>query len=148
VVTQAQTDNLRNFPFAIENAFPVSLTTTDVTRDLAHRFFEHIMEINGGTNDMFAAWVDAGGLTMGHFDTYDQSELYAIARQNVVADNFFQAAFGGSFLNHQYLICACAPSVPASFVTNNAPSLNTLAGTNSKGVPQLARTDTNVSALD
>ncbi len=26
--------------------------------------------------------------------------------------NFFQGAFGGSFLNHQYLICACAPEYP------------------------------------
>jgi phospholipase C len=24
-------------------------------------------------------------------------------------DNFFHAAFGGSFLNHQFLVCACAP---------------------------------------
>ena len=30
----------------------------------------------------------------------------------VLADNFFQGAFGGSFLNHQYLICACAPEYP------------------------------------
>ncbi|HEV7559786.1 MAG TPA: acid phosphatase, partial [Kofleriaceae bacterium] len=27
-------------------------------------------------------------------------------------DNFFMGAFGGSFLNHQYLICACAPEFP------------------------------------
>ena len=26
--------------------------------------------------------------------------------------SFFQGAFGGSFLNHQYLICACAPEYP------------------------------------
>ena len=57
---------------------------------------------------MFAAWADAGGLTMGHFD-YSQSGLYKLAQQYVLADNFFEGAFGGSFLNHQYLICACAP---------------------------------------
>src|SRR5690349_20574542 len=27
----------------------------------------------------------------------------------VIADHFFQAAFGGSFLNHQYLVSARAP---------------------------------------
>ncbi len=61
VVTQAQTDNLPNAPFPIETGFDAStaaptLTTLDVTRDMAHRFFENHMEINGGTNDMFAAW--------------------------------------------------------------------------------------------
>ena len=32
----------------------------------------------------------------------------------MLADNFFQAAFGGSFLNHQFLICSCAPLYPNS----------------------------------
>lgn len=152
VVTQAQTDNLPNAPFSVESAFtPVSgvtLTTGDVTRDMAHRFFENIMEINGGTNDMFAAWLDAGGLTMGHFD-YSKSALYALAQQYVLADNFFQGAYGGSFLNHQYLICACAPTVPASFITSNLPSVNVLGAPNAKGVPQLATNATSpASALD
>jgi acid phosphatase len=31
----------------------------------------------------------------------------------VIADQFFQGAFGGSFLNHQYLIAAAAPPDPA-----------------------------------
>jgi phospholipase C len=34
--------------------------------------------------------------------------LWELAKQWVLADNFFQGAFGGSYLNHQYLICACA----------------------------------------
>ena len=44
--------------------------------------------------------------------TTAHSALYALAREFVLADNFFQGAFGGSFLNHQYLICACAPEYP------------------------------------
>jgi phospholipase C len=39
-------------------------------------------------------------------------------------DNFFHSAFGGSFLNHQYLICACAPTwpdAPASIVAQLGP---------------------------
>jgi acid phosphatase len=153
VVTQAQSDNLPNGPFPIETAFSaasgVTLTTTDVTRDLAHRFFENGMEINGGTNDMYAAWLDAGGLTMGHFDSYSESGLYHLAHDYVLADEFFQGAYGGSFLNHQYLICACAPSVPSSFVVNNHPSLNVLGAPNAKGVPQLATNSTSpASALD
>jgi acid phosphatase len=152
VVTQAQTDNVPNAPFPVETTFstingaPV-LTTTDVTRDIAHRFFENQMEINGGSNDMFAAWEDAGGLTMGHFD-YSKSALYKLAQQNVVADNFFEGAFGGSFLNHQYLICGCAPTVPTSFIMTNKPSVNVLGAPNAKGVPQLLPTASSpVSAL-
>jgi len=151
VVTQAQSDNLGNAPFEIEMAFLANggpiLTTIDVTRDMAHRFFENIMEINGGTNDMFAAWLDAGGITMGHWD-YSHSKLYALAQQYVLADNFFEGAFGGSFLNHQYLVCACAPTVPASFITSNNPSVNMLGTANAKGVPQLATNTTSpASAL-
>jgi acid phosphatase len=151
VVTQAQSDGLANAPFEIEMAYLANggpiLTTIDVTRDLTHRFFENIMEINGGTNDMFAAWLDAGGLTMGHWD-YSHSKLYALAQQYVLADNFFEGAYGGSFLNHQYLICACAPSVPATFITTNAPSVNVLGPANAKGVPQLATASTSpASAL-
>ncbi|MES1177419.1 MAG: acid phosphatase [Myxococcales bacterium] len=139
VVAEALTGGLPNKPFGIEQAFVPAggsaITTGDVTRDLTHRFFENIMEINGGTNDMFGAWLDAGGLTMGHFD-YSASAMYKLAQDYVLADNFFEGAFGGSFLNHQYLICACAPSIPASNVT--ASSLNVLGPPNSKGVPQLA----------
>ncbi len=120
VVTEAQSDGLANAPFGIENAYVANgaptLGTLDVTRDLTHRFFENQMELNGGSNDMFAAWLDAGGLTMGHFDT-SQSKLYKLAQQYVLADNFFSGAFGGSFLNHQYLICACAPVAPMDFIT-------------------------------
>jgi acid phosphatase len=112
-VTQAQSDNLPNAPFAIETAFKtasgVTLTTADVTRDFVHRFFNEQMQLNGGKMDSYAAWSDAGGLTMGHFD-YSGSKLVALAQQYVIADNWFNGAFGGSFLNHQYLICACAPT--------------------------------------
>jgi acid phosphatase len=34
------------------------------------------------------------------------------AKRYTLADNFFMGAFGGSYLNHQYLICACAPPFP------------------------------------
>jgi acid phosphatase len=148
VVTEAQSDGLANSPFGIENAFVANgaptLGTIDVTRDLTHRFFENQMELNGGSNDMFAAWLDAGGLTMGHFDT-SQTKLYKLAQQYVLADNFFSGAFGGSFLNHQYLVCACAPVAPADFITNNAPTITVLGTPNSKAVPQLAVTTTGTS---
>jgi len=115
VVTQAQSANLPNAPFPVETAFTASsgvlLSTSTVTRDLFHRFFENQMQINGGRNDSYAAWADAGGLTMGYFD-YSDSAIYRLAREYTLADHFFEGAFGGSFLNHQYLVCACAPEYP------------------------------------
>jgi phospholipase C len=80
-------------------------------RDLWHRFYEHQMQINGGANNQFAAWADSGGMTMGYFPPGSESDmpLWGWARQYVLADNFFQGAFGGSYLNHFFLICACAP---------------------------------------
>jgi acid phosphatase len=129
VVTQAQSVGLPNAPFSIEHAFTaqpnVALSTSAVTRDLYHRFFEHQMQIDDGKNDGYAAWSDAGGLTMGHYD-YSHSALYALARQYVLADHFFQGAFGGSFLNHQYLICACAPEYPNADTAPTKPSITVL----------------------
>jgi acid phosphatase len=126
VVTEAQSAGLPNAPFSIEHAFTpqsnVTLSTSTVTRDLVHRFFEHQMQIDGGKNDGYAAWSDAGGLAMGHYD-YSQSALYSLAKEFVLADNFFQGAFGGSFLNHQYLICACAPLYPNADTAAAKPSI-------------------------
>jgi acid phosphatase len=126
VVTQAESAGLPNAPFSIEHAFTaqsgVTLDSAVVTRDLWHRFFEHQMQIDGGTNDGYAAWTDSGGLTMGHYD-YSGSRLFGLARQYVLADHFFQGAFGGSFLNHQYLICACAPEYPNADTASAQPSI-------------------------
>jgi acid phosphatase len=126
VVTEAQSTGLPNAPFSIEHAFTaqsnVTLSTSTVTRDLVHRFFEHQMQIDGGKNDGYAAWSDAGGLVMGYYDS-SQSALYGLAKEFVLADNFFQGAFGGSFLNHQYLICACAPEYPNADTAPAKPSI-------------------------
>jgi acid phosphatase len=126
VVTQTESMGLPNAPFSIDHAFTgqsgVTLTSSTITRDLVHRFFEHQMQIDGGKNDGYAAWSDAGGLAMGYWDT-SGSALYALAREYVLADHFFQGAFGGSFLNHQYLICACAPEYPAADTAPAHPSI-------------------------
>jgi acid phosphatase len=147
VVTQAETTGVwPNGPFQIDTpnapalyGYP-AVSSSIITRDLYHRFFENQMEIDGGKNDQFAAWGDSGGLVMGFFDGA-KTKLWDLAQQYTLADNFFEAAFGGSFLNHQYLICACAPIVSGSFVANNKPSINTL-GAPLNGVPQLAANTT------
>lgn len=110
VITQAMTVNLPNSPFAIDDPAGFNAPLSATTRDLYHRFYENQMQIHGGKNDMFAAWADSGGLVMGHYTpNADKLPLYKIAQQFTLADNFFMGAFGGSFLNHQWLACACTP---------------------------------------
>ncbi|NWK76736.1 acid phosphatase [Aquitalea sp. LB_tupeE] len=115
-LSQAQTMGWPNRPFQLDDPKGVQGSGTVIaqdvtTRDLVHRFYNNQMQINGGTNDKFAAYSDAGGLSMGYYDG-SKMALWKLARQYTLADNFFMGAFGGSFLNHQYLICACAPQYP------------------------------------
>ena len=152
-VTQAQTTNvLSNGPFQIDAASPPwgspAAPSDVVTRDLVHKFFQNQMQIDGGRNDGFAAWGDSGGLVMGYYDG-SQSAMWNLAKQYTLADNFFMGAFGGSFINHQYLVCACAPEYPDADTAPAQPTiaaLETDAGSNY--LPRLARRPQPLSALD
>jgi acid phosphatase len=85
------------------------------TRDIVHRFYQEQYQINGGRQNRYVTGSDAVGLVMGRYDTQAlpiYRYLHSKGAPNyVVADNFFQAAFGGSFLNHQWLIAARSPVV-------------------------------------
>jgi len=83
------------------------------TRDLVHRFYQEQYQINGGKQNRYVTGSDAVGLTMGTYDT-KKLPIYRYlhgkgAPKYVLADHFFQAAFGGSFLNHQWLVAARSP---------------------------------------
>ena len=129
VITEGQSANLPNAPFPLETAFfasaGVTLRHSTITRDIYHRFFENQMQINGGKNDMFVALADAGGIAMGYLDG-SKMAVYDLAHKYLLADNFFQGAFGGSFLNHQYLICACAPEYPNADTATAKPTIAAL----------------------
>jgi len=99
--------DLPNRPFRID-APPINLPLSVPTRDLVHRFYQNVEQINGGRNDRFVAASDAGGLAMGYYDG-STLPLWQWAKDYVLADNFFMGAFGGSFLNHFWLVCACTP---------------------------------------
>src|ERR1051325_1744216 len=94
-----------NGPFRIDLP-PLDKAPYYVLPSPIHAFYHHQEQINGGRNDMFVAMSDVGGWTMGHFDG-SKLKLWQWAREYTLADNFFMGAFGGSFLNHQWLICAC-----------------------------------------
>jgi acid phosphatase len=107
-VTQAQTDHLPNKPFAIDSPKGLNTKLGVVTHDLWHRFYQNQMQIDGGKNDRFVAYADSGALVMGHYDG-SKLPLWTIAKKYTLADNFFMGSFGGSFLNHFWLVCACTP---------------------------------------
>src|SRR4051794_23347167 len=83
------------------------------TRDLVHRFYNEQYQLNGGQQNRYTTGSDAAGLTQGHYDTR-ALPIYQYLHSPghppyAIADNFFQAAFGGSFLNHQWLVAAATP---------------------------------------
>src|SRR5208282_162050 len=88
-------------------------------------FYQEQNQIDGGRMDKFVAWSpNNGGITMGYYDATNAPEGM-LAQQYVLDDNFFHAAYGGSFLNAQWLICACTPvwqNAPASMVAKLAPN--------------------------
>ncbi|NUR74989.1 MAG: phosphoesterase [Thermoleophilia bacterium] len=94
------------------------------TRDLVHKFYQEQYQLNGGAQNRYMVGSDAIGMTLGVYDT-KQLPIYkwlhsAKHPHYAIADDFFQAAFGGSFLNHQYLIAAQAPSDPNAPATQHS----------------------------
>jgi acid phosphatase len=83
------------------------------TRDLVHRYYQEQYQLDHGRQDRYVTGSDAIGLTMGHYATrelpiYEYLHKHGHPRY-VIADRFFQSAFGGSFLNHQWLVAAATP---------------------------------------
>lgn len=98
---------LPNEPFRIDQP-PIDKSADQVLISPIHAYYHNIEQINGGRNDMFAAISNVGGWTMGYFDG-SKMKLWQWAKDYTLADNFFMGAFGGSYLNHQWLVCACTP---------------------------------------
>lgn len=101
---------LPNAPFQIDGPL-VGKKLTDFTPSGVHAFFHNKEQINGGKNNMFAAMSNVGGWVMGHYSG-EGMKLWEWAKEYTLADNFFMGAFGGSYLNHMWLICACTPQHP------------------------------------
>jgi acid phosphatase len=100
-------------PFDALDPSNSSLQPNDTTGDLVHRYWHEQSQIDHGTMDWFVTWSDNPGLTMSYFDATNMPEGL-LAQRYTMADNFFHAAFGGSFLNHQFLVAAAAPVYPSA----------------------------------
>ncbi|HTE45873.1 MAG TPA: alkaline phosphatase family protein [Gemmatimonadaceae bacterium] len=85
-------------------------------QDVTHRYYQEQMQINDGKMDRFVAYNDASkGLSFGHYPTADLplvAFLNGISSQVTVCDHFFHSVFGGSFLNHIWLVSAATPVFP------------------------------------
>lgn len=107
---------------------------SDRIGDMVHRFYTEQYQINDKTSrfrsdpqnaggapmSKMSAWSDNPGLVMNYYDAQNLGEG-ALAREYTLADNCFHSAFGGSFLNHQYLIAARAPVWPAAPTDGGSP---------------------------
>lgn len=103
--------NLPVAPFDAAKYVPPDMKTGDAV----HRFYQEQYQIDGGKMDKFVAWSDAAGLAMSYYDA-TSLPTGLLAQQYTLADTFFHSAFGGSFLNAQWLIAAASPVWP------NAPA--------------------------
>ncbi|MFT4047549.1 MAG: acid phosphatase [Solimonas sp.] len=140
---------LPNAPFALSTPEGDPLPHGVVTRDLVHAFYHHQLQINGGRNDGFAAWSDSGGLVMGHYgDARARLRLWPLAREFTLCDNFFMGAFGGSYLNHQYLIAARPPFYPHADRSPASQRIAVVEGGDPAGIRLKLNPSSPASALD
>ncbi len=107
--------NLPNNFFNIDQYIPNDQETPDVL----HRYYQEQMEIDGGKMDKYALYNSSAGLSQGYYKT-NLLPLLNIAQKYTLCDNFFHSAFGGSFLNHMWLIAAASPVFPNAPVTSVA----------------------------
>lgn len=104
--------NLPNHFFDIDQYIPNDMITPDVL----HRYYQEQMQIDGGKMDKYALYnSNSEGLSQGFYTT-GLIPMLSVAQRYTLCDNFYHSAFGGSFLNHMWLIAAASPVFP------NAPS--------------------------
>jgi acid phosphatase len=147
----AETDilGLPNAPFSLKTPDGDPLPHGVVTRDLVHAFYNNQLQINGGKNDGFVAWGDSGALLMGHYGQGSAKlRLWSIAREFTLCDNFFMGAFGGSFLNHQYLVTARVPYYPNADKSPAKGGITKIDPTDPKGLRPMQRPGSPASAMD
>ncbi len=104
------------------------------TRDIFHRYYSEQYQIDGGKQDHYVTGSDASGTAMGYYDT-THLPIYtylhsAGAPHYIVADNFYQGAFGGSFLNHQWLVSAAAPVFAGALNDGSSNDLHSVVDAN------------------
>jgi phospholipase C len=112
--------------------FTTYIPPNGVTGDIVHRFYHEQLQIDNGLLepkngdlDKFVTWSDNSGLVLSYLDATNLPEGQ-LAQEYLLCDNFFHSAYGGSFLNHQWLIAAATPpwttSIPAGWQSSYDPA--------------------------
>jgi phospholipase C len=107
-VAPAFDSHFANAPFAIDGYIPQE----SLTRDLVHRYYQEQYQIDHGQQDGTSpgATRSACRWELRHDPTAGvRVPAWRRCAEHVVLDAFFQSAFGGSFLNHQWLVAARTP---------------------------------------
>ena len=99
--------SMPNAPFRIDMP-PVNKRFDERVPSPVHTYWRHIEQVNNGQNNKFVALSNTGAWAMGYYDG-SSLRMWQWALRYTLADAFFMGAFGSSFLNHQWLICACTP---------------------------------------
>jgi acid phosphatase len=109
------------------------IAPTSTTGDIIHRFWHQQLQIDNGvletpangaySNDKYVTWSDNQGLVFSRYDATGLAEGQ-LAQKYTLADNFFHSAYGGSYLNHQWLICACTPVWSQALPTSTSSALS------------------------
>jgi phospholipase C len=112
--------------------FTTYIPATGITGDIVHRFYHEQLQIDNGLLegkngdlDKFVTWSDNPGLVLSYVDATNLQEG-KLAQQYTLCDNFFHSAYGGSFLNHQWLVAAASPPwtapIPSGFQSSYDPA--------------------------
>ncbi|HEY8585613.1 MAG TPA: acid phosphatase [Rhodanobacter sp.] len=148
MIDEQAISGLPNRPFALSTPDGAPLPQELITRDLVHRFYENQLQINAGKNDGYVAWGNTGAMTMGYYaDSAANLKLWQLARQFTLCDNFFMGAFGGSFLNHQYLIAAQPAYYPQADRSPAGSQIAQLEGSDPTGIRPKQTADSPASAM-
>ncbi len=148
LIAEADIHGLPNAPFALRTPEGDPLPHGLVTHDLWHQFYQNQLQINGGKNDGFVAWGNTGAQVMGYYaDSAYNLRLWQLARRYTLCDNFFMGAFGGSFLNHQYLVAAQPPFYPQADQSPASYQIAVLDGNEPSGIRLKLAEDSPASAM-
>src|ERR1700756_5374860 len=119
-------------PYDFTDFIPVN----SLTGDIVHRFYHEQLQIDNGALepksgdlDKFVTWSDNPGLVLSYIDSTSLPEG-KLAQQYTLCDRFFHSAYGGSFLNHHWLIAAQTPpwtaAIPSGWKSSYDPHTKVL----------------------
>ena len=149
-VSQTCTDTVNGFTSGFQNAaFNLAdYQKTDKCPDspefcyeedkITHQFYQEQFQMNYGLMNRYVIANYTAGSVASYTETRTLPIYQYLHRQNstvkyAIMDNFFHAAFGGSFLNHQWLVAARTPVWPNAVNDGSTKDLHSVVDIN--GMP-------------